>query len=210
MLQAGEAQIDRLKAASQEIVLEVLDIIGGGEGGGVETPGLGLVKEVIDEMDKLAAGLGNFGDHGFCCSRISWSYESPLSHSPVSPSCKAVARDALGDGSEKRRPWFSSGEIPRAAAAGFFDRQAQDKNGGRHREGVDVVRDGGESLGQFGARSGAGLDTPVRPCRCRGSRRCGRPCPFRSEATKKMMTPVEGATSGSALSVAMKPAAFAT
>ena len=33
---------------------------------------------------------------------------------------------------------------------------------------------------------------------------------FRSEAMKKMMTPVEGATQGIALSVAMKPAAFAT
>jgi hypothetical protein len=64
VLQAGKAEIDRLKAASQEIVFEVLDIIGSLGGGGVETPRLGLVKEIVDEMDELAAGFGNFGDHG--------------------------------------------------------------------------------------------------------------------------------------------------
>ena len=63
VLQAGKAQIDRLKAASHEIIFKVLDIIGGGGGGGVEAPRLGLVKEIIDEMDELAAGFGNFGDH---------------------------------------------------------------------------------------------------------------------------------------------------
>jgi hypothetical protein len=26
---------------------------------------LGLVKKVVDEMDELAAGFGNFGDHNF-------------------------------------------------------------------------------------------------------------------------------------------------
>ena len=64
VLQAGKAEIDRLKAASQEIVLEVLDIIGSLGGGGVETPGLGLVEQVVDQLDQLAAGLGDFGDHG--------------------------------------------------------------------------------------------------------------------------------------------------
>jgi hypothetical protein len=64
VLQAGKAEIDRLKAASQEIVFEVLDIIGSLGGGGVETPGLGLVKKIVDKMDELAAGFGNFGDHG--------------------------------------------------------------------------------------------------------------------------------------------------
>ena len=63
VLQAGKAEIDRLKAASQEIVLEVLDIIGSCEGGGVETPRLGLVKKIVDEMNELAARLGNFSDH---------------------------------------------------------------------------------------------------------------------------------------------------
>jgi hypothetical protein len=63
VLQPGKAEIDRLKAASQEIVFKVLDIIGGLGGGGVETPGLGLVKKIVDEMNELAAGLGNFGNH---------------------------------------------------------------------------------------------------------------------------------------------------
>ena len=69
VLQAGKAEIDRLKAASQEIVLEVLDIIGSLGGGGVETPRLGLVKKIVDEMNEPAAGFGNFGDHGFMESR---------------------------------------------------------------------------------------------------------------------------------------------
>jgi hypothetical protein len=63
VLQPGKAQIDRLKAASQEIVLKVLDIIGSLGGGGVETPRLGLVKKIVDEMNELAARFGNFGDH---------------------------------------------------------------------------------------------------------------------------------------------------
>ena len=63
VLQAGKAQIDRLEAASQEIVLEVLDIIGSLGCGGVETPRLGLVKKIIDEMNELAARFGNFSDH---------------------------------------------------------------------------------------------------------------------------------------------------
>ncbi len=65
VLQPGQAEIDRLKAASQEIVLKVLHIVGSLGGGGVEAPGLGLVEKVIDEVDELAAGFGNFGDHGF-------------------------------------------------------------------------------------------------------------------------------------------------
>ena len=63
VLQAGKAEIDRLKAASQEIVFEVLDIIGSLGGRGIETPRLGLVKKIVYEMDKLAAGRSNFGDH---------------------------------------------------------------------------------------------------------------------------------------------------
>ena len=65
VLQAGKAQIDRLEAASQEIVLEVLDIIGSLGCGGVETPRLGLVKKIVDEMNELAARFGNFGKHDF-------------------------------------------------------------------------------------------------------------------------------------------------
>ena len=65
VLQAGKAQIDRLKAASQEIIFEVLDIIGGLSGGGIETPRLGLVKKIVDEMNELAARFGNFRNHIF-------------------------------------------------------------------------------------------------------------------------------------------------
>jgi hypothetical protein len=65
VLQAGKAEIDRLKAASQEIVLKVLHIVGSLVGGGIETPRLGLVKKIVDEMDELAARFGNFGDHNF-------------------------------------------------------------------------------------------------------------------------------------------------
>jgi hypothetical protein len=63
VLQPGKAEIDRLKAASQEIVFEVLDIVGGLGCGGVETPRLGLVKKIVDKMNELPARLGNFGNH---------------------------------------------------------------------------------------------------------------------------------------------------
>jgi hypothetical protein len=63
VLQAGKAQINRLEAASQEVVLEVLDIGGGLVEGGVEPSGLGLVKEVVDQVEELAGGVGDFGYH---------------------------------------------------------------------------------------------------------------------------------------------------
>ena len=63
VLQAGKAQVDSIEIASQQLVLEMVNIVGGLGGGGVEAPRLGLVEEVIDEMDELAAGLGNFRDH---------------------------------------------------------------------------------------------------------------------------------------------------
>ena len=63
VLQAGKAQVDSVKIASQQLVLEMLDIVGGLGGGGVEAPRLGLVQEVIDEVNELAAGLGYFGNH---------------------------------------------------------------------------------------------------------------------------------------------------
>ena len=44
VLQAGKAQINRLKAASQEIVFEMLDVIGCLVGRGVKPPRLGLVQ----------------------------------------------------------------------------------------------------------------------------------------------------------------------
>jgi hypothetical protein len=64
VLQAGKAQVDSVKIASQELVFEVVDIVGGLGGGGVEAPGLGLMQEVVDEVNELGAGLGDFGDHG--------------------------------------------------------------------------------------------------------------------------------------------------
>jgi hypothetical protein len=63
VLQAGKTQIKRLEAASQEIVLEILDIGGGLVEGGIKPPGLGLVQKIVDQVYKLAGGIGNFGDH---------------------------------------------------------------------------------------------------------------------------------------------------
>ena len=63
VLQPGKAEIDRLKAASQEVVFKILALIGSLGCGGVEPPGLGLVKQVVNELDELAAGLCDFGDH---------------------------------------------------------------------------------------------------------------------------------------------------
>ncbi len=63
VLQPGKAQIDRLQAASQEIIFEVLDIIGGLRGGGVKAPRLGLVQEIVHELDQLPARGRNFSDH---------------------------------------------------------------------------------------------------------------------------------------------------
>ena len=69
VLQAGKTQIERLEAASQEIVLEVLDIGGGLVDGGIEPPGLGLVQKIIDQVNELAGGVGDFGDHGVLYGR---------------------------------------------------------------------------------------------------------------------------------------------
>jgi len=44
VLQPGQAKIDRLNAASQEIVFEFLHIVGGLGGRGVQAPRLGFVK----------------------------------------------------------------------------------------------------------------------------------------------------------------------
>ena len=63
VLQAGKAQIDRVKAASEEIIFEILDIRGGLVGRRVEAARLGFVQKVIDQMDELAAGFCDFGDH---------------------------------------------------------------------------------------------------------------------------------------------------
>ena len=65
VLQAAKAQIDSIKAAREEIVFEILDIrwwLGPRPRRGAAV--WGLVKEVVNEMDELAGGLGDFGDHG--------------------------------------------------------------------------------------------------------------------------------------------------
>jgi hypothetical protein len=126
VLQAGKAQIDRLKAASQEIVLKVLHIIGSLLAGRVQTPGLGLAEKVVDELDKLAAGLGEFGKHGGEASKVkgkgqksgsgNWDKEmkeffmiSPFNFflCPFSLAGKrAAARLRLGTGPQRCRPCF--------------------------------------------------------------------------------------------------------
>ena len=63
VLQAAKTQIDRVEAASQQIVLEILDILGRLSAGGIEPPRLGLVQKIIDKLNQLAAGLGDFSNH---------------------------------------------------------------------------------------------------------------------------------------------------
>jgi hypothetical protein len=74
VLQAGKAQVDSVKIASQQLVFKVLNIVGGLGGGGVEPSRPGLLQEVVNEMDELGAGLGYFGDHG---RRNFFLYEVP-------------------------------------------------------------------------------------------------------------------------------------
>jgi hypothetical protein len=122
VLQAGKAEIDRLKAASQEIVFEMLDIVGGLCGGGIETPRLGLVKKIVDKMDELATRFGNFDDHGLNGS-------GPQARLAATLQKKGPPREVrLGTGPWGKASWISSGDIPRATAGGFFDRQARDGN----------------------------------------------------------------------------------
>jgi hypothetical protein len=125
VLQAGQAQIDRVKAASQQVVFEVLNIVGGLGGGGIEAPGLGLVKKVIDEVNELAAGFGNFGDHiNLVMLRFRSSYTSLGRIRPI-PLCMAAARVRLGTSRWEKASGISSGANSRATAAGFFDRPAR-------------------------------------------------------------------------------------
>jgi hypothetical protein len=51
VLQAAKTQIDGIKPACQQIVLEILDILRGLVAGGVEPPGLGLVQKIIDKLN---------------------------------------------------------------------------------------------------------------------------------------------------------------
>ncbi len=63
VLQPGETQIERLDAARQQIVLEIFDIGGGLVDGGIEPPGLGLVQQIVHEVQELAGGVCEFSDH---------------------------------------------------------------------------------------------------------------------------------------------------
>jgi hypothetical protein len=69
VLQPAKTQIDRLQAPSQEIVFKVLHIGGSLVRRGIQSPRLGLVQEIIDQLNKLAAGLGDFGNHRFLFRR---------------------------------------------------------------------------------------------------------------------------------------------
>jgi hypothetical protein len=157
VLQAGKAQIDRLKAASREIVFKVLDIIGGLSGGGVETPGLGFVKKIVDEMDELAAGFGNFGDHGekgkglrVKGKRLKMRIgilgirDRPFSLTPFSFSLLQSRRAgcAWGRVEGERRPGFPVAQIPaRRPQFSSIDRLGIRTSGGIGRVVMLLVRD---------------------------------------------------------------------
>jgi len=104
VLQPGKTQIDRLQAASQQVIFEILDIGGSLGGGGIEPPGLGLVQKVIDKLNELPAGLGDFSDHVFL--------------KVGEGKADRRAGCAWGRVRGERASWFSSGaENPRATAA---------------------------------------------------------------------------------------------
>jgi hypothetical protein len=109
VLQAGKTQIKRLEATSQEIVLEVLDIGGGLVDGGIEPPGLGLVQKIIDQVNELAGGIGDFGDHGVL-------YEKSFLYGEKEGGNWAAARSAWGRFREGKASWISSGAFRTAAA----------------------------------------------------------------------------------------------
>lgn len=133
VLQAAKAQIDSAKAASEEVVAESLDVGLGLGLGGVESAGLGLVEKVIDEVDELAGGSGEFGDHGrkkkgervkakalrTPPALVAPSVPFPFSLFPDAPAGPPRG-EARGDGSVgSERPGNSSGAVVRATTAGF-------------------------------------------------------------------------------------------
>jgi hypothetical protein len=112
VLQAGKAKIDRLKVPSQKIVFKVLDIVGSLGGGGVETPRLGLMKKIVDEVNELAARFGNFSNHNFI-----WRVRlrpDPFLRLPNPIPKKAVrrAKSAWGRVRGKKRPGFPVAQVP--------------------------------------------------------------------------------------------------
>jgi hypothetical protein len=64
VLQPGQAQIDRLQPPSQQIVLKLLHVLGSLRRRRIQPSGLGLMEKIIDELNELAARLGNFCNHG--------------------------------------------------------------------------------------------------------------------------------------------------
>ena len=70
VLQAAKAQVDKIKTTGDEVVLEILDILRGLARRGIQASGLGLVKKVIDKVDELAAGFGDFSNHGKALSIV--------------------------------------------------------------------------------------------------------------------------------------------
>ena len=64
VLQAGKAQIERLKAASQEIVFEVLDIVGGWVVAASSRRVWVRCRRSSTRWMSWPVACGNFGDHG--------------------------------------------------------------------------------------------------------------------------------------------------
>jgi hypothetical protein len=107
VLQPGKTQIDRLQPASQQVVLKVLNIIGSLGRRGIETPRLGLVQKIVNQVNELTRRLRNFSDHRFLMA----------GRTPSRPLSKFEEKDRragpLGDVSiRKKRPGFPVAKIP--------------------------------------------------------------------------------------------------
>jgi hypothetical protein len=141
VLQAAKAQIDSVKAASEEVVFEIFDIGFGLVLGGIEAAGLGLMEEVVNEVDEFGGGGGDLGDHGWRGKSGRRAESGLFGRRFLSPRrCGATratqarlslpdhqkrmkkgrrAGMRLGTGPWGERPGFSSGAYRRTAAAGF-------------------------------------------------------------------------------------------
>ncbi len=63
VLQPGQAKIDSIETASQQVVSERGHIRRGPLGGGIDAPGLGLMENIVNKVNELRTGLGQFRDH---------------------------------------------------------------------------------------------------------------------------------------------------
>jgi hypothetical protein len=63
VLQPGQAQIKRSEIAGQEVVAKGLHVRAGPGGGGVKAPRLRLVENIVNKVNELRAGFGQFRDH---------------------------------------------------------------------------------------------------------------------------------------------------